>query len=74
MTTNNNEELENILGKALEFYKKKRTITEILNSFPEHRKELEEMFQTIQVLIREKEKIIPPQELLTKIISLLQIQ
>lgn len=72
--TTNNEKLENILGKALELYEKGVSTSEILNSFPEHRKELEEMFQTIQVLIREKERIIPPQELLAKIISQLQSQ
>lgn len=70
----NNEKLENILSKALKLYEKGRTILEILNLFPEHRKELEEMFQTIHMLIREKEKIIPPPELLAKIISQIQIQ
>lgn len=72
MNANNNEKLEKIFNQALELYEKGKSISEILNLFPQYRDELEEMFQIIQVIIREKEKISPSKELLTKIISQIQ--
>lgn len=64
-----NNNLEKIISEALELQEKGRSIPEILSLFPEYKKELEEMFETIRVLASQKEKILPKQELLTKIIS-----
>jgi|GEM_PF-4221255 len=65
----NPENLEKIMSEALEFKEKGKTISEILDLYPEYKKNLKEMFQTIDVLAREKEKALPSKELLTKIVS-----
>jgi DNA-directed RNA polymerase subunit F len=70
----NPENLEKIMGEALELKEKGKTISEILDWYPEYKKELKKMFQTIDILSREKEKILPSKELLTKILSELTIE
>jgi len=69
MITNSDENLEKITGEALELYDKGKTIPEILNLYPDFRTELREMFETMQILVSEKESIIPPKDLLARIIS-----
>lgn len=64
-----NDKFEEILNKALELKKEGKSVPEILALFPEQKKELEEMFETIKILARQKEKILPPKELLSKIIT-----
>jgi len=70
----NNKNLEKIMSEALELKEKGKTISEILDLYPEYKKELKEMFQIIDILSREKEKILPSKELLTKIISELTLE
>jgi len=64
-----NIEFEKILSEALKLQEEGKTIPEILDLFPEHKKELGGIFETIEILKNQKEKIIPPKELLNKIIT-----
>ncbi|MBI4692104.1 MAG: hypothetical protein HY773_01535, partial [Candidatus Terrybacteria bacterium] len=63
------DQLEKILSEALKLQEEGKTIPEILDLFPGHKKELGEIFETIEILKNQKEKIIPPKELLNKIIT-----
>jgi len=69
----NNNKLEKIFSKSLELYEKGKSISEILDLYPDYSEELQEIFQTIQMLTHEKENLIPPKELLAKIISQIKI-
>src|SRR3989344_1053253 len=72
-----NEQTEKIITKALELLEKGESEPEILNllapsgveGFPEHKNELEELFQTLKTVQTVKNAIHPSKELLYKIIS-----
>jgi hypothetical protein len=65
----NNE--ENLI-KALELYESGKSVSEILNLWPED-KELAKIFDSIILLEKEGKKIIPSKELLAKIIDQIRI-
>jgi hypothetical protein len=67
--SNNSENLEKIINEALNLKEEGKTISEILNLYPEYKNELKEIFQTIDILNEEKEKVLPSKELLVKILS-----
>ncbi|MDD5430787.1 MAG: hypothetical protein PHP03_00995 [Candidatus Pacebacteria bacterium] len=60
---------ENILMEALKLQEQGRSVQEILNLYPENKNELQEMFETIDFLNKEKNKIEPSKEVLEKIID-----
>jgi hypothetical protein len=66
---NNDEKIFEIMNEALKLKDEGKTIPEILDGYPEYRKELEEMFSTINFLNQEKEKIAAPQDVLRKIVT-----
>lgn len=65
----NNNNLEKIIDQTLTLIERGKSVREILAMLPEHKKELEEIFQILDLLNIQKEKIVPSQELLTKIIA-----
>lgn len=65
---NENKKLEKILNQALELYENGKSVPEILNLFPEYKDKLREIFQIIETLVKGKERIVLPKELLNKII------
>jgi hypothetical protein len=60
---------EQILIKALQLNEQGRPVQEILDLFPEHKTDLREMFEMMDILTKEKNQIKPSKELLLKIIS-----
>jgi hypothetical protein len=66
------KKLEKILEKVLELLEQGRSVSEILNLFPEFETELKEIFQIVEAL--SKEKITPQKELLEKIISQIETE
>jgi len=66
---NNNE--KNLI-KALELYESGKSISEILNLWPED-KELVKIFDSIVLLEKENKKIVPSKELLAKIIDQVEV-
>lgn len=65
----NNNTLEKIIGQTITLIERGKSAREILGMLPEYKKELEEIFQILDLLNIPKEKIVPSQELLTKIIT-----
>lgn len=63
------DQFEKILNEALRLQEEGKSIPEILNLFPEQKRALEEMFETIKILKDQKERVMPPKELLSKIIT-----
>ena len=57
MNTDETKKLYKAMSEAMELKEKGKQLPEILNLFPEHREELEEMFQDIEVLALLKERI-----------------
>lgn len=57
METNNKQTIEKILGDALELREKGISLHSILNTYPEHKSEIEEMFGSIGILATEREAI-----------------
>jgi DNA-directed RNA polymerase subunit F len=66
------KKLEKILEKVLELLDQGKSVSEILNLFPEFETELKEIFQIVEAL--SKEKITPQKELLEKIISQIETE
>lgn len=65
----NKEMPEEILAQALEMQQKGTPSSDIYRSFPVYREELEEIFQLLDILAEEKEKIVPEKEILKKIVA-----
>ncbi len=74
MNNNKNDNLEKVLSKALDLLQEGKSSSQILNLFAEYKTELQEIFQVIEVLSSQKNRIIPPKELLTKIIAQIKIE
>jgi Tfp pilus assembly protein PilN len=74
MSVNNNEKFDRVFKEALDLLEKGKPASEILDLFPEFKNELKDLFQTIEVINEQKEKIAPPQELLEKILSRLPFE
>jgi hypothetical protein len=66
------KKLEKILEKVLELLDQGKSVSEILNLFPEFETELKEIFQIVEAL--SEEKITPQKELLEKIISQIETE
>jgi len=69
MNNINDQKLEEILEKTLEYLNKGKSPGEILNLFPEYEIMLKEIFSTINLLKKEKESIAPSQELFKQVIE-----
>ncbi len=69
MNSNNNEKLENVLGEALKFYEEGKSIPEILDLFPEYKKDLEEIFEVIELVRQGKDAIEPSKEVLSEMLN-----
>lgn len=68
-----NERFEDILLKAICLKDEGRKNQEIFEIFPKFRKEFKEIFKIEDLLVQEKNKIIPPQYLFQKIISQIEL-
>lgn len=64
-----NEQMEKIIMEVLELIEEGKSMQEILNSFPEYKKELEEIFKVAEILKKEKDGALPNKNLLVKILS-----
>lgn len=64
---NKTEQLETILNDALDLRKQGKSASDIFNLFPEHKKELSELFQTIEWASAESSKIVPNKEILESV-------
>ncbi len=62
MNNQNDKKIEGIIEKTLQYLDSGKTPAEILNLFPKHRKELNEILSTVSLLKKEREKIVPPRE------------
>jgi len=60
---------EKILVKTLKLKEEGRSPSEIFDLFPGHKKEVQDFFKVLDILVKEKEKIIPSKELLKEIIT-----
>lgn len=69
MNNVNDKNLEEILGRTLEYLDRGKSSQEILDLLPEHRETLKEIFSAINLLKKESESIIPPKELFKQIIE-----
>jgi len=69
MRTNIGQKLEKVFFEALKYYEEGKPISEILNLFPDYKKELQEVFGVISLINSEKKKITPLQGVLTQIIN-----
>lgn len=65
----NSEQTEKIIIEALKLKDEGKYLPEILNLFPEHKEELEGLFNVADILSEEKNKITAPENLLLKIIT-----
>lgn len=65
----NNNNLEKIIDRVLTLIERGKSPREILAMVPEYRKELQEIFQILDLLNVQKEKVAPSKELLAKILS-----
>lgn len=74
MRVKSDKNLEKFITEALELQEKGKTVPEILDLFPKHRRELEEIFEAQGIIAGGKENIVPPKELLTKIISIIPFE
>lgn len=61
--------MEKIIDQALALIESGKSSREILDMLPEYKKELQEIFQLLDLLNVQKEKIVPSQKFLTKIIA-----
>jgi len=59
----------NYLEKILSLHESGKSISDILDLFPENKGEIKEFFQAIEVLEKQGKKIIPPKQLLEKIVT-----
>ena len=57
------------MSEALKLKEEGKTIPEILDFFPNYKNELRKMFQVIDIIGGQKKNIVPPKELLNKIIT-----
>lgn len=73
MSINNNGSVEKVLSRALELREEGKPLSEILSLFPECRKELEEMFGVIDAVGKQKNDLIPSEELLANIIARVEL-
>lgn len=64
-----NEQTEKIIMEALKLIEEGKSMPEILNLFPEHIKELGEIFKIMEILGKEKDGVAPDKKLLAKILS-----
>jgi len=69
----NDQKLEKVLEKTLEYLDNGKSPAEILNLFPEHQETLKEIFSTINLLKKERGSIVPYRELLKQIIEHLPV-
>ena len=59
--------LEEIFNQTLKLWEEGKSLKEILDIFPEHQKEIQELFSMAEIIKKEKSGIIPSKELLNKI-------
>jgi len=57
------------MSEALKLQEEGKSVPEILDSFPDYKNELREMFLIIDKIKGQKEVIVPPKEILNKIIT-----
>lgn len=69
MNNQNDKNIEEIIEKALQYLDRGKTPAEILNLFPEHQNELNEILSTVSLFKKEREKIVPPSGLLKQILN-----
>jgi hypothetical protein len=65
--------LEEIFDKVLQFREEGKSFKEILDMFPEHQKEIQELLGIAEIIKKEKTEIVPSKELLDKILSQIDI-
>lgn len=65
---------KNNLEKILELYENGKSFSEILALFPENQKEIKEIFRIIESLEKQSQKIIPPKELLKRIVTQIDLE
>lgn len=64
-----NNKIDEIIIKALKLKENGKTISEILDLFPEYRNDLSDIFRAINILEQTKEKIAPSPDLLSAIVA-----
>ena len=69
MNNQNDKKIEEIIEKTLEYIDSGKSFTEILGLFPEYEATLKEIFSAINLLKKEREAIVPSEELLKQIIE-----
>ena len=68
------EQLDEILSRSLEFYEQGKPLAEIFAMYPERQKQLREFFDAIKWLQTGGQAIVPSQELLRGILNKLEIR
>lgn len=65
--------IEKALEKALYLWEEGKSFQEILDIFPEHKREIEELFEVIEFIKKEKLRLMPQKEILNKILSQIEV-
>ena len=73
MNNQNDKKIEEIIEKTLEYIDSGKSFTEILGLFPEYEATIKEIFSAINLLKKEREAIVPSEELLKQIIEQIPI-